>query len=149
MISLEKNKKSALILSTATIFSFVIADAILNLLLPYLLSGDIYTVVRDPENLKEPANLIGLISFLVVILTILILVGAFWLDRFFGEAYFGKRSLIRWSLFGLLFAFFLKVPEWIFTHSLWGIRMLFQLAGLFGAFFLARSIIPIQRKSGG
>jgi hypothetical protein len=143
---LEKNKRSAIILSSATILSFVSADAILNLLIPYLLSGDIHTVVRDPENIKQPANLIGLILFLFMILTIFVLVGAFWLDRFFGVAYFGKRSSIRWSLFGLLYAFFLKIPEWIFLQDWWGFKIIFQLAGLFGAFFLSRWAIPIQHK---
>ena len=145
-MTLEKGKGSAVVMSACGVLSFSIVDAGLNLLLPYLLTGDIHAVIADPESLKEPGNLLGLVLFLIIVIAILIAVGAFWLNRFFGKAYYGRRGAIRWILFGSFFAVLLKLPEWLFPQGWWILRAIFQFAGVFGAFFLARWLIPIERS---
>jgi hypothetical protein len=144
-MKLEKGKGSAVIMSACGVLSFSLVDAAMNLLLPYLVSGDINTVIANPESLEEPGNLLGLVLFLVGVILILIAVGAFWLHRFFGDAYYGGRGAVRWALFGSLFAVFLKVPEWIFPQYLWILRAIMQFGGLFAAFFLSRWLIPTLR----
>jgi len=144
----EKNKKNALLLSTLAVLSYSITSAILNMLLPYLLTGDIHTVVAHPENLSQPANLIGLILLTLVVFLVLTAIGAYWLYQFFGDKYFGRGSPIRWALFGFLFALLMKIPDWIFPEIDWILPTVFRIAGLFGAFFLARWIIPLPGRSG-
>jgi putative flippase GtrA len=141
---LKKDKKSAVYLASITVFSFAVTDAVLNLLIPYLISGDIHLVVANPESLHQPGVLLGLLVVLAIILAVLIGIAAFWLYRFFGEAYYGKRGAARWALFGFLFAVFLKLPEWFLPPNLWPVRAILQFLGLFAAFFLARRIIPIR-----
>jgi hypothetical protein len=141
----SKSKKSALLLSTITALSFSATGAFLNILLPYWMSGDIQAVVANPESLSQPASLVVLLLFLIIILGILIALGAFWLYRFFGEAHFGEHAKLRWALFGALFAIFLKLPDWLLPAG-WGIlRVVLQLAGLFAAYFLARWVAPLRR----
>jgi hypothetical protein len=143
-MTLEKSKSSALILSTLTVISFAIVDGILNILLPYWFTGDVRSIIANPDSLRQPASLLGLIVFLVIILVLMIGIGAYWLYRFFGPKYYSLRGAFRWVLFGALFALFLKLPDWLFSTNLWALKLLFQLAGLFAAFFLARWIVPLQ-----
>jgi len=63
-----KSKQSALLLSAITVLSFAATSAVLNLLLPYWLSGGIRAVVANPESLSQPGSLLVLLLFLVIIL---------------------------------------------------------------------------------
>jgi len=142
-----KSKSRAVLLSLYTVLSFSITSALLNIFLPYWLSGDIHTIVANPESLAQPGSLLVLIIFLVSLLGIMVALGAFWLYRFFGSAHFAERAPLRWALFGALFALFLKLPEWGLPDK-WGIlRAILQFAGLFIAYFLARVIVPLKRTS--
>ena len=140
-----KSKRSALVLSAITVLSFTIAEAVLNILLPYWVSGDIRVVVANPESLSQPGSLLVLLLFLAAILGLMIALGAFWLYRFFGERHFGGRARLRWMLFGVLFAIFLKLPDWLLSAG-WGLlRGILQLAGLFAAYCLARWVAPLRQ----
>jgi hypothetical protein len=140
----RKSKQRALELSAVTVLSFSATGAILNILLPYWLSGDIRTVVANPESLAQPGSLLVLLLFLVIILGVMVALGAFWLYRFFGEAHFGERAPLRWALIGVLFAIFLKLPDWLLPAG-WGIlRGVLQLSGLLAAYFLARWLVPLR-----
>lgn len=145
-MTLAKSKSSAVILSALTVISFAIVDGVLNILIPYWLTGDIHSIIEKPDSLQQPENLLGLIVFLVIILVLMIAAGAYWLYRFFGPRYFGLRGAYRWVLFGALFALILKIPDWLFSTNLWPLKALFQLTGLFASFFLARWIIPLHRS---
>lgn len=114
---LEKNKKSAILLSAITVLSFSTVNAIGNILIPYLTTGNLQVVIAHPENLRQPSNLIALILILGSLLLALVLIGAYWLDRFFGEKYFGVRGAFRWALFGALFALFMMAPQWILPDT--------------------------------
>ena len=144
-MNLAKSKSSAVILSAITVVSFTITEGVLNILVPYWTSGDIHSIIPNPDNLRQPGSVLSLIAFVGIILVLMIALGAYWLYRFFGPAYFGARGGLRWALFGSLFAIFLKLPDWLFPTELWLLIGLFQFVGLFAAFFLARRIIPIQR----
>lgn len=146
-MKLEKNKRSAVILSGVTVLSFSITSAILNLLIPILATGDIGLVAAGSEGLSQPGSAPGLALFIAALLILLTGIGAFWLYQFFGERYYGPRSAPRWAVFGILFALFLKLPDWLFPPELWLLKGLVQLAGLFAAFFLARWLIPFQRAT--
>ena len=89
-MNLEKGPKSALILSALTVLSFTITDAILNIGIPYMSTGDLQTVVANPASFAQPGNLIGLAFFMLLILGILTAIGAYWLFHFFGERYFNR-----------------------------------------------------------
>ena len=146
-MNLTKSKQSALALSAITVLVFFITGAFLNILLPYWLSGDVRAVIANPESLSQPGSLLVLLLFLVIILALMIALGAFWLYRFFGEAHFGERAPLRWALFGMLFAIFLKLPDWLLPDG-WGIlRGVMQFAGLFAAYFLARWAFPLRRDN--
>ena len=143
---LEKNKKGAFILSCIIVFSFALTNAVLNILLPYLFTGTVQVIIENPENLSTPADIVSLVILLMVVLGGLIGIGTYWLYKFFGEAYYGQKSMLRWALFGVFFALFTKTPDWLFGESLSLLRNLLQLVGFFAAFFLARWIVPVQRK---
>lgn len=145
-MTLAKSKSSAVILSALTVISFAILDGVLNILIPYWLTGDIHSIIANPDSLRQPGSLLGLIAFLIIILLLMIAIGAYWLYRFFGSKYFGPRGAFRWVIFGTLFALFLKLPDWLFSTNLWPLKLLFQFVGLFIAFFLARWIIPLQNR---
>ncbi|MCZ7551169.1 MAG: hypothetical protein B6D39_02050 [Anaerolineae bacterium UTCFX2] len=147
-MTLKKSKRSAIVLSGITVLAFTLTSAALNLLLPYLMTGDIHMLVADPESFSQPSRIASLAAFVILLLIILTGIGAFWLFRYFGEGYFGARSAYRWAIFGLFFALFLKIPDWLVSPELWLLKGVFQLIGLFAAFFLARWLIPLQPTSG-
>jgi len=144
---LKKNKKSAFILSCITVFSFVLTNAVLNILLPYLFTGTVQAIIENPGNLSTSSEILSLVIVLVVIVAGLIGIGTYWLYKFFGEAYYGQKSMLRWALFGSFFALFLNTPDWLIGERLSLLKNFLQLLGFFAAFFLARWIIPVQRKS--
>lgn len=145
---INKSKKSAVILSSTIVFSFAITSALVNILLPYLLTGNLRVIIENPENLSDASDFLSLGILLIVVMGGLIAIGAYWLYKFFGEAYYGAKGIIRWALFGALFALLIKAPDWFLGDRLPVIRNLIQFLGLFAAFFLARWIVPIQRKTG-
>ena len=140
-----KSKSQAVALSAITVLTFSLTGVVLNILLPYWQTGDIYTVLANPKSLAQPGSLVVLMVFLIILLGFLIALGAFWLYRFFGEDHFGEHAPLRWALFGFLFAVFLKLPDW-FVPERWGIiRGILRFAGLFIAYFLARFLVPLKR----
>jgi RsiW-degrading membrane proteinase PrsW (M82 family) len=143
---LEKSKISALLLSIAGSLGFVLVSATLNLLLPYWLSGDVHVVIANPDSLTQPGNLLALAIILLLAFALLAGAGAYWLYRFFGPAYFGKRGAVRWALFGVLLAFLLQIPIWVLPEQAIP-RGILQALGVFAAFFLARWIVPLQARS--
>ena len=133
-----------MILSTIIVLSFSLISAIENILVPFTRTGDMQSVIANPENLSQPANIIALILILSILLIIMILIGAYWLYRFFGENYYGGRGALRWVIFGALFAFLMMVPEWFLPHQWRLIINLLKFASVFIAFFVARKIVPIK-----
>jgi hypothetical protein len=143
-VKLSKSWSSAVIMSSITVLSFCLVSAIENMLLPYLLTGDLQKIIAKPEKLNDTASLLALALFLVVVMLILIGIGAFWLYRYFGEAYYGLRGAFRWVLFGIFFAVLLQVPAWLFP-KLPILKYIWQLLSLFVSFGLSRWFIPITR----
>ena len=144
---LTKSVKSAFILSAITVVSFSAMSALVTILIPYLLSGNIRVVIERPENLRTPeawAVLVGLIAVLLLILTG---IGAFWLYRFFGERYYGPRGALRWALFGAIFALLLRLPDWLLPDSMNLLGYILDILDLFVAFFLARWLVPLERNA--
>lgn len=142
---LSPSRRGAFLLSAAGVLSFTGVSAILNLLVPYLFSGDVHTVVAEPERLREPANLIALVVVFAAALTALIAIGAYWLHRFFGPPYFGPRGAIRWILFGSLFALLVKIPDWILPDGWWLVKNILLFLSVFAAFFAARGLVPTKK----
>ena len=146
-MQLLKSKKSALILATIVVLSFSLTMAIFEILMPYWLNGSANSIVADPERLSQPGSLVGLSVFLIAILLILIFIGAFWLYRFFGERYYGRRGALRWALFGVMFALLMQGFDLIFGENLPVIKGVLQFLSVFGAFFLSRLLLPIGTQS--
>ena len=142
---LSKSKSSAVILSTLAVLAIVITSAVLNMLVPYWITGDIHTVIAKPENLSDPAQVGALIGVMTIVFLLMAGIGAFWLHRFFGEAYFGVRGAWRWMLFGLFFALLSQVAIWLFPDNA-VMDWVWPLASAIGAFFLARWAIPLKKK---
>lgn len=141
---LSKSRSSALILSFLTALVFSAVSATLNMFIPYWTTGDIHTIIAQPEYLSKPAQVGILIGVMLVVFLMLVSIGAFWLYRFFGEAYFGVRAAWRWMLFGLFFALISQISIWLFPDNDI-IGWLWPLASVFGAFFAARWMIPIKK----
>ena len=142
---LAKSKLSALVLSAITVLVLGLVSALVNILIPYLMSGDLHTIVAQPESLDEPSEFTALLVVVALLLLILIAVGAFWLYRFFGERYYGPRGALRWALFGAIFAVCLKAPDWFLAYNLRSLGDALRILGLFLAFFLARWIVPFEK----
>jgi hypothetical protein len=144
----NKSRKSALLLSATAVFSFAATSAVLNILLPYLLTGDIHTIIEKPERLSQPGQALALAGILSLFLLILIGLGAFWLYRFFGEVFYGPRGAARWAVFGALLAVLLKLPDWLASEGLWlVVKFTIWILSPFIAFFVARWLLPLKRKS--
>ncbi|HSQ25937.1 MAG TPA: hypothetical protein VLM80_02320 [Anaerolineales bacterium] len=131
-------------MSAITVLSFSIVNAAENILVPYLITGNLQMIVANPEELTQPANLIALVSILATLLIIMILIGSYWLYRFFGEKYYGVRGAIRWAVFGSLFAIFIMAPEWILPDHWRIVINLLKFFSVFVAFFISRKMIPLQ-----
>ena len=141
---LAKSKRSAFILSVITVLSFTFTNAIVTMLIPYLLTGDVSRIIQNPERLNNPADIFGLVTILLIMLLILAAVGAFWLYRFFGEQYYGIRGAVRWALFGAFFALLMQTPGLLFSNLNRTLVYLWQFLSLFVAFFLTRWLVPIR-----
>jgi hypothetical protein len=141
-----KTLRKAFLHSATGVIAFTLVSAILNLLIPYLLTGDIHAVVGSPERLSQPGDLLALAVILLAALAALIAIGAYWLYRFFGERYFDRLAPLRWALFGALFALLIQIPNWILPDGWWLLTNLLQLAAVFLAFFAARTIVPLDRR---
>jgi hypothetical protein len=119
----------------------------MNLALPYLLTGDMRTIIADPARLSRLADVLALIAILLIALLALIAIGAYWLYRFFSPAYFGQRGLARWALFGALFALLIKLPDYLLPPTWWLLNDIILFLDVFLAFFIARWIFPLERQS--
>ncbi len=143
---LQKSKRSALIFSAVVVLCFTLVTALLRIALPYWRSGDLTTIVSNPEILSQPRLIGGLAIFALSFLLIQILIGWWWLHKFFGDDYFGRRGAIHWALFGVLLAALLALPD-LLPGSQWEfVRLLFRYASPFPAFFLARWISGVKRN---
>lgn len=143
---MHKTLRRAILLSAVTVLAFALVSAILNLLIPYLLTGDIHAVVGSPERLSRPADLLTLAAILLVVLAAMIAIGAYWLRRFFGERYFDRLAPLRWALFGALFSLFIKIPDWVLPDAPWLLKNILQFVTVFLAFFAARTLVPLDRR---
>ena len=143
---MNKSRKSAFLLSAAAVLSFTAASAVVNIVLPYLLTGDVHTIVENPERLSQPSQALALVAILSLFLLILIGLGAFWLYRFFGEAYYGLRGAARWAVFGALLAVLLKLPDWLSSEGSRLLKYAVLILSPFIAFFVARWLLPLKRN---
>ncbi len=142
---LAKSKKSAAILSGIIVISFSVVNALENILIPYWVTGNIQTIVNRPEALQSPQDFFSLGIILAVLLLLMILIGSYWLYRFFGERYFGLRGAARWALFGIFFAIFMMLPEWLLPNGWRLLINLLKFSSVFVAFFVSRRIIPLKK----
>lgn len=142
---LKKSVKSAFILSGLTVASFNMVSAVLNILIPYLVSSDVHDIVARPEALNTPGDILALVGLVVTLLLILTGIGAFWLYKFFGDKYYGTRGAIRWALFGATLALLLSLPNWLIPERWWLLRYIWRFGSVFVAFFLIRKIMPLKR----
>jgi hypothetical protein len=145
--ALARNKTSAFILSSIAVISFSITSAFLNILLPSLLTGQAVALVSNTLRPIQAGDILALIAVLLATLLLLIGIGAFWIYRFFGEAYYGKRGAVRWALFGVFFALALELVDWITPEGWQLLKILLEIAGLLGAFFGARKVVPLARRT--
>jgi hypothetical protein len=140
-----RSKQGALAMSLAATLPFTLTSALLNLLVPYLVSGDIHSVVANPENLDQPAEWLLLAVVLAALLAALTACAAYWIYKYFGEAYYGRRSAWRWALFGVFLAALIKLPDWLLPGSVAILRYAWFALCPFLAFFLSRWLIPVRK----
>lgn len=138
-----KTKTRALWLATCAVTGLTLTGVMLNIVIPFALKRDLRVIVANPEALSEPANVAALILVTLALLGVLTGLGAFWLYRFFGAAYFDRLAPWRWALFGAIFAICLQIPNWLFPDLAWWLEWTVNLAGALAAFFLARRLIPL------
>lgn len=142
---LNKSKRSALLLSIIIVLSFTFSSAIVTMLIPYLLSSDIHTIIEHPENLNTSQALFSLAALLLILLLILIAVTSYSLYRFFGEAYYGQRGALRWFLFGISFPIIGRLPGMFFPNPNGSLAGLWQFLSIFLAYALTRKLIPLKK----
>jgi hypothetical protein len=141
----KKSRGAALAMSGSAVLSFTIASAIINILIPYLLTGDIRSIVENPQQLTRTDQIISLIVLIGILLLVLIGMGAYWLQRYFGESYFGWRGAARWILFGTFLAILIKIPAWFLAKQGWLLGYIWLGLSPFLAFFLARWLLPLRK----
>lgn len=142
---LRKGILSAVVMSAAAVLAFSVVGALVNIGVPYWLSGDLSSIVADPDSFTTPGEIQALVEIVGFLELAMIVLGAIWLYRFFGESYYGGRGLARWALFGALFALLLKLPDWLLPSNWWIASLIWKFACVFPSFFLARKAIPVKR----
>lgn len=143
---LLKSWKGAFLMSAVAVLSFTAASAVMNILLPYLLTGDVRVIIENPERLSNPGDVLTLALILLIAFLFLIALGAYWLYRFFGPAYYGPRGAARWALFGALLAVLLKLPDWLLPNDWLLAKYAIWILSAFIAFFLARWLVPLKKN---
>lgn len=143
---LLKSWKGAFLMSAVAALSFTAASAVMNILLPYLLTGDVRVIIENPERLSNPGDVLTLALILLIAFLFLIALGAYWLYRFFGPAYYGPRGAARWALFGALLAVLLKLPDWLLPNDWLLAKYAIWILSAFIAFFLARWLVPLKKN---
>ena len=134
---MQKSKKNALLISALTLLSFTLSAAVIDFL-PGLVQGQ--PLVSQDANLPAIA---GLLVFLFLAGTGLF---AFFLYSYFGEAYFGRRGVLRWALFGCIFGALIGLPALFNAPEIVCLPLLWGLVSMLPAFFAARWIIPKEHK---
>ncbi len=142
---LRKSLSSAILLSAVGVLAFTLTSALVNMLIPYWISGDFRAAIANPERLRNAGDVAALAALLLGAFLILVALGAYWLYRFFGEDYYGGRGAARWALFGALFALFIKGSAWL-PQGLSLLKNLLWVVSVFAAFFIARRLIPLRRS---
>ena len=71
---LAKSKTNAFVLSAIAVLSFGATGVVVNILVPYLLSGDLRVVIERPENLRSPGDVAVMVGLVVLLLLMLQLV---------------------------------------------------------------------------
>ena len=138
-----------MILSAITVVSFSSVNAIGNILVPYLITGNIQEIIANPESLNDPINQLALGLIVSILFIIMVIIGAYWLYRFFGEHYYGVRGAIRWALFGVFFAILMMALDWLFPAGWRLLINVLKFCSVFVTFFIARMIIPIKNGAVG
>jgi hypothetical protein len=141
-----KSWKGAFLMSAVAALSFTAASAVMNILLPYLLTGDVRVIIENPERLSNPGDVLTLALILLIAFLLLIALGAYWLYRFFGPAYYGPRGAARWALFGALLAVLLKLPDWLLPNDWLLVKYALWILSAFIAFFIARWLVPLKKN---
>lgn len=138
----NKNKKTSWMLSAVIVLSFSLTNAILNIVIPPLLGGEKIFLGQ------EPAISSLFVYTLLILGTILLLISliAFWLYKYFGDAYFDRYAVRRWGTFGFLFAVFIQIPFWIIGNRFPIFQFLIGIISLLLAFFIARKIFPLNKN---
>ncbi len=144
-MALGKSKLSALVLSAIIAVVYAAVTAAVDILLPYLLTGDIHRIVEHPERLAGAGAILTLAAFILLLLALLIGIGAYALYRFFGEAYYGRRGALRWALFGAFLALLTSLPAIWLPARLSLLKNFWDFLSVFLAFFLARRLVPLIR----
>jgi len=146
-MQLEKNKKSAIVLSVIIVLSFSLTTAIIDIVVPVIISDSYeYGLLSNTDRGSALENILGITLLISIILIVLITIGALWLYRFFGERHYGQRSAFRWSLFGIFFALLLQAFDLIFQENLPVIKGILQFLSVFPAYFISRFIIPLEPR---
>jgi hypothetical protein len=96
--------------------------------------------------LSNPGDVLTLALILLIAFLLLIALGAYWLYRFFGPAYYGPRGAARWALFGALLAVLLKLPDWLLPNDWLLVKYALWILSAFIAFFIARWLIPLKKN---
>jgi len=138
----NKNKQTSWLLSTVIVLSFTFTSAILNIIVTPLLGGENFF---SGQNVDYKSLLIFATIILIVIL-LLISLFAFWLYKFFSDAYFDEYAIKRWGIFGFLFALFLQISVWFLHNKFPVFQFLLGIVFLLLAFFIARKIYPLNKK---
>ena len=142
---LNKSKRSALLIGALIVVSFMLSMAVMTMLIPYLLSGDIHTVIEKPENLNTPGAVLSLAAVLLALTLLLIAISAYCLYRFFGQAYYGQRGALRWLLFSLGFPLIGWLPGALFPGFRGILSGIWQFSSIFLAYALSRWLIPLRK----
>jgi hypothetical protein len=93
--------------------------------------------------LNEPAEILTLLIILALLFAILVAIWAYWLYRYFGEAYYGARGSFRWIIFGAVLALLVRTQTWLLPEMGMLLRSAWLFVSIFLAYGLARLLIPL------
>ncbi len=137
---LAKSRRSALIIAGIAFLSYALTDLLISLGIYYRTTGTLPPLQEEIQNIPQ---FFGTYALLIIALLIAIGVGGLLINSLFGEAYFGRRGALRWSLFGMIYALISQgyqsfANDWPFL-----IKTIIELILVVVTYGLALKLVPL------
>jgi uncharacterized membrane protein len=140
---LAKTRRGALIMAGMAFLSYALTDLLISVGIYYRTTGTLPPLQEEFPNIPQFFG-----TYAVLIIAVLVVVGVEGLLIYFlfGEAYFGRRGALRWSLFGMTYALISQgyqsfANDWPFV-----IKTISELIVVVVTYVVALKLVPLPTK---